>query len=93
LADYNAELEANALQAAKAIAEIQVQIAQKKQDYLAVVRSQQWNNENDRLAQENLINERFNNILQYVQNLKQSADQFYQGNINNNLSMNIQNEL
>ena len=93
LADYNAELEANALQAAKAIAEIQVQIAQKKQDYLAVVRSQQWNNENDRLTQENLINERFNNILQYVENMKQSADQFYQGNINNNLSMNIQNEL
>lgn len=93
LADYNAELEANALQAAKAIADIQVQIAQKKQDYLAVVRSQQWNNENDRLAQENLINERFNSMLQYIDGIKSQADQFYQGNIQNNLAMNAQNEL
>jgi hypothetical protein len=60
---------------------------------LAVVRSQQWNNENDRLTQENLINERFNSMLQYIDGIKSQADQFYQGNIQNNLAMNAQNEL
>jgi hypothetical protein len=60
---------------------------------LAVVRSQQWNNENDRLTQENLINERFNSMLQYIDGIKSQADQFYQCNIQNNLAMNAQNEL
>ena len=93
LSDYNKELEANALEAAKAIAELRINIAQKKQDYLNAIRTQQFANENDRQTQLNYASERFDKMLQYLQNKESEVSQFYGSLYNSNLAMNAQNEL
>ena len=93
LSDYNKELEANALEAAKALAELRVNIAQKKQDYLNAIRTQQFANENDRQTQLNYASERFDKMLQYLENKNTELSQFYGNIYNNNLAMNAQNEL
>ena len=93
LSDYNKELEANALEAAKAIAELRVNIAQKKQDYLNAIRTQQFANENDRQNQLNFASERFDKMLQYIDSQERQLSQFYWNTYNSNLAMNAQNEL
>ena len=93
LTDYNKELEANALEAAKAIAELRVNIAQKKQDYINAIRTQQFANENDRQNQINYISERFDKILNGIQEKENNIKQFYWNTYNSNLAMNAQNEL
>lgn len=77
MTDYNKELEANALEAAKAIAELRVNIAQKKQDYINAIRTQQFSNENDRQNQINYISERFDKILNGIQEKENNIKQFY----------------
>lgn len=93
LSDYNKELEANALEAAKAIAELRVNIAQKKQDYINAIRTQQFANENDRQTQINYISEKFDKILNWIQEKENNIKQFYGSLYNSNLAMNAQNEL
>jgi len=93
LTDYNKELEANALEAAKAIAELRVNIAQKKQDYINAIRTQQFANENDRQNQINYISERFDKILNSINEKENNIKQFYWSTYNSNLAMNAQNEL
>lgn len=93
LAEYRAELQANAHAADEKAAELRQKLVDKKQELLANVRSQQWTNENERLEQENYITQRIDQMLQYVDKSRAEAQQFYQGNTNNALSMNAQNEL
>ena len=93
LTDYNKELEANALEAAKAVAELRLNIAQKANDALAAIRSQQFSNENDRMNQINFVNEWRTKMEDAINSKMSQVDQFYNGLINSNLQMNAQNEL
>ena len=93
LTDYNKELEANALEAAKAVAELRLNIAQKANDALAAIRSQQFSNENDRMNQINFVNEWRTKMEDAINSKMSQVDQFYNGLINSNLAMNAQNEL
>ena len=93
LTDYNKELEANALEAAKAIAELRLNIAQKANDALAAIRTQQFSNENDRMNQINFVNEWRTKMEDAINSKMSQVDQFYNGLINSNLAMNAQNEL
>lgn len=70
-------MEANALEAAKAIAELRINIAQKKQDYINAIRTQQFANENDRLNQINYVSERFDKILNSINEKENNIKQFY----------------
>ena len=93
LTDYNKELEASALEAAKAIAELRINIAQKANDTLASIRDKQFTNENNRLAQINFVNEWRTKMEDAIASKLSSIDQFYNGLVNSNLAMNAQNEL
>ena len=91
--DYNKELEASALEAAKAVAELRLNIAQKANDALAAIRTQQFSNENDRMNQINFVNEWRAKMEDAINSKMSNVDQFYNGLINSNLQMNAQNEL
>lgn len=93
LADYTKELRDAAAQADKAIAELRLSIAQKKQEAIADIRKNQMLTENDRLAQENYVSEKYDKMLQYATNKWAESKQFYDSNVNSNLGANIQNKL
>lgn len=93
IAEYTKELRDAAAQADKAIAELRVSIAQKKQEAIADIRKNQMLTENDRIAQENYISEKYDKFMQFATNKWTEGKQFYDSNINANLGANIQNKL
>ena len=93
LADYNRELEQGAREAAQAIAQLRIDIAQKANDALASIRDKQFTNENNRLAQINFVNEWRAKMEDSINARISQYDQTYNGLINSNLAMNAQNEL
>lgn len=93
LADYNRELEQGAREAAQAIAQLRIDIAQKANDALASIRDKQFANESNRLAQINFVNEWRAKMEDSINARVSQYDQTYNGMINSNLAMNAQNEL
>ena len=93
LGDYNKELEHTILEAEKAIDEMKMQIVQKRQDALAAVRNNMMLNQNDKLAQSNYISEKYDKLIQHIQNQRQEVYKHKTSHIQNNLGMNIQNQL
>lgn len=93
LTDYNKELEASALEAAKAIAELKINLGQKRQDYINAIMSQRTLNASDKQSQINYINDWYTKYIDSIDSKMATADQFYHGLISSNLQMNAQQEL
>jgi len=93
LTDYNKELEASALEAAKALAELKINLGQKRQDYINAIMNQRTLNASDKQSQINYINDWYTKYIDSIDAKMATADQFYHGLISSNLQMNAQQEL